>query len=155
MRRKLDDNIFARFHSIHRPSEFDELPIILADNPSRDYYFPVSPEEIKTALTNHPLSEIVTHVWLRKHHKKRDCIVEAIKGSGVFLITFYPLLKDFSHYLGKKKPEDKDARWYAPYAQMTEREDGWYVLFTESSAKAFYLEKLIPFGVESLFKLLG
>ena len=152
-RRKLDGNVFVRLHSFNPPTEFDELPIIAVDNPSRDYYFPVSPDEIKAALANLPNSGIVTHVWLRKHNKKGDYIVDAIKGSGVYLITLYPLLKDYRHYMGKKKPENKEIRWYSPYAQMTEMEDGWYAVFTESSAKDFYLEKLIPYGVDSLFKL--
>ena len=34
--------------------------------------------------------------------------------------------------------------------QSKETEDGWYAVFTESSAKDFYREKLIPFGVEEL-----
>jgi hypothetical protein len=32
-------------------------------------------------------------------------------------------------------------------------EDGWYFVFTESSAKDFYLEKLIPSGVKDLTEL--
>ena len=82
-RRKLDGNVFIRLHSFHRPTEFDELPIIVADNPSRDYYFPVSPDEIKATLANLPDSGIVTHVWLRKHNKKNNLIIDSIKGSGI------------------------------------------------------------------------
>ena len=152
-RRKLDGNVFIRLHSFHRPTEFDELPIIVADNPSRDYYFPVSPDEIKATLANLPDSGIVTHVWLRKHNKKNSLIIDSIKGSGVYLITLYPLLKDQRRYWGKKKPEDKTIRWYSPYAHVTEMEDGWYFVFTESSAKDFYLEKLIPSGVKDLTEL--
>ena len=152
-RRKLDDNIFARLHSFKRPTEFDELPVIAVDNPSRDYYFPVTPDEIRAKLSSLPQADIVTNVWLRKHNKKEDYIVDAIKGSGVCLITLYPLLKDHRHYMGRKKPENKEVRWYGPYAQMTEMEDGWYAVFTESSAKDFYLEKLIPYGVDELCEL--
>ena len=85
-RRKLDGNVFLRLHSFSPPTEFDELPVIVADNPSRDYYFPVSPDEIKAALVNLPNSDIVTHVWLRKHNKKEDYIVDAIKGNGGWLV---------------------------------------------------------------------
>lgn len=42
-RLKLDDNIFAREHSFHAPTEFGKVPILMVDNPSRDYYHPVSP----------------------------------------------------------------------------------------------------------------
>ena len=148
LRLKLDDNIFARLHSFHRPTEFDEIPILIADNTSRDYYFPVSPEEIKEELSNIPHSDIVTHVWLRKYNKKEDNIVVSIWGSGVYLITLYPLLKNHSLFLGKKKPLDKDIKWYGPYAQVIEREDGWYAVFTETSAKEFYLHRLLPCGVD-------
>ena len=149
-RLKLDDNIFAREHSFHAPTELDEVPILMIDNTSRDYYFPVSPDEIKTALSNLPNSDIVTHIWLRKHNTKRDSIVEWIKGSGVYLITLYPLLKENRHFLGKNKPLEKDFRWYSPFANVVETKEGWYAVFTEASAKDFYLNRLIPFGVEGL-----
>ena len=152
-RLKLDDNIFARKHSFHAPTGFDEVPILMIDNTSRDYYFPVSPDEIKTALSNLPNSDIVTHIWLRKHNKKKDSIVEFIKGSEVYLITLYPLLKENRHFLGKDKLQEKDIRWYSPYAKVIEREDGWYAVFTETSAKEFYLNRLIPFAVEGLHSL--
>ena len=149
-RLKLDDNIFAREHCFHAPTEFDEVPILMVDNPSRDYYHPVSPDEIKAVFYDLPGSGIVTHIWLRKHNKERNSIVECIKGSGVYLITLYPLLKEGLHFLGKDKPLEKDIRWYSPYAKVIEREGGWYAQFTETSAKEFYLNKLIPFGVDEL-----
>ena len=152
-RLKLDDNIFAREHSFHAPTEFDEVPIVMVDNPSRDYYFPVSPDEIRTALSNLPDSDIVTHVWLRKHNKKRDDgIVCSVKGSGVYLITLAPLLKDNRYHLGEKKPQEKDFRWYSPYANVVETKEGWYAVFTETSAKEFYLNELLRWGVMALLK---
>ena len=152
-RLKLEDNVFAREHSFHAPTEFDEVPILVADNTSRDYYFPVTPDEVKAALSSLPNSDVVTHIWLRKHNKKRDSIIEWIKGSGVSLITLCPLLKDNRHFMGKKKPLEKDIRWYRPYAQVVEMEDGWYAVFTDTSAKEFYLKKLIPSGLEGLQSL--
>ena len=153
-RLKLDDNIFAREHSFHAPTEFDEVPIVMVDNTSRDYYFPVSPEEIRMALSNLPNSDIVTHIWLRKHNKKRSNYeVESIKGSGVFLISLYPVLIDNRHFLGKEKPLEKDVRWYSPYAKVVETKDGWYAVFTDASAKEYYLNGLLPWGVERLRSL--
>ena len=84
-RLKLDDNIFAREHSFHAPTELDEVPILMIDNTSRDYYFPVSPDEIKTALSNLPNSDIVTHIWLRKHNKKGILSLNASKGVAFIL----------------------------------------------------------------------
>ena len=45
---------------------------------------------------------------------------------------------------------DKDFRWYSPFANVVETKEGWYAVFTEASAKDFYLNRLIPFGVEGL-----
>ncbi len=50
----------------------------------------------------------------------------------------------------RRSPLDKDFRWYSPFANVVETKEGWYAVFTEASAKDFYLNRLIPFGVEGL-----
>ena len=155
-RLKLDDNIFAREHSFRAPTESDEIPIFIVDNTSRDYYFPVSVEEIREAIKDIPHSDGVTHIWLRKHvnhNKKKDLWIEEITGSGVRLITLYPIMKDNRQFLGKEKRSDKDARWFSPYAELVEKQEGYYAVFTEESAKKYYLERLIPYGIEALSKM--
>lgn len=54
MRLKLKDNIHKRLHSLQAPSRYEETPILMASNPSRDYFFPASPEEVRNALQKFP-----------------------------------------------------------------------------------------------------
>ena len=46
----------------------DELPIVLVDNPSRDFYFPITGDDAATALRGLPEhdTEGITHLWLRR-----------------------------------------------------------------------------------------
>jgi hypothetical protein len=38
---KITDNIFNRLHSFSRPGPHDPTPILVEDNPSSDYFFPL------------------------------------------------------------------------------------------------------------------
>lgn len=154
-RLKLKDNIFASEHSFAAPSEFDEVPIYLKDNTSRDWYFPIDVNDIKGVISSYPIDKIsfITHIWMRKHLMKKECIGEWICGSGVYLITLYPISIDNKHYFGKEKPSQKEIREYERYASIKEDEDGWYAQFTEESAKKFYLEDVLPSCIEGLAKM--
>ena len=67
---KLKDNIVKRKHSLLKPSEFNELPIYMVENPSKDFYFPITIDDIKNVnlpaigpkLENHPLFPERTNV---------------------------------------------------------------------------------------------
>lgn len=72
---KLADKIFNRQHNLAAPTSSDETPIYILENPSRDFYFPVTIDEIKLTLTKLPKehTEHLTHIWLQKI-KKADYI---------------------------------------------------------------------------------
>lgn len=63
---KLTEKIFNRLHSLDRPGVNDELPILIQENPSRDFFFPVSAEEIQAKLETlaQGHGEGITHIWL-------------------------------------------------------------------------------------------
>lgn len=112
-RRKFADNIFARAHSLERPSPYAELPILIEDNPSRDFIFPLGGDEVIEAikaLPNRDYAEI-THVWLRRL-KKQDYLGGAQPyatfscGNGVRLITLYPFPHDLTYAFGRKRPSN-------------------------------------------------
>ena len=94
---KFADKVFNRAHSIERPGANDVLPIVLQDNPSRDFFFPLNADEVLAAIKGLPASHVagITHVWLRRV-KKSDYIEQVqplawfICGSGVRLITLFP-----------------------------------------------------------------
>ena len=70
-RRRMTDNIFARCHSLERPAPGDELPIVPRDNPLRDFFFPLTADEVVEALHAIPggAADGLTHVWLRRSGK--------------------------------------------------------------------------------------
>lgn len=155
MRLKLHDNIFKREHSFNAPSDLDETPIYMVENTSRDYYFPIDTDDIKDVLNKYPSdeTEFITHIWLRKHiphNPKHDTLASYIWGSGVYLMCLYPIRKDGTHYIVKKKPIGKTLHEYEKYAKIIEKKDGYYVQFTDETAKKYYLEILLPYCINGL-----
>ena len=115
MRVKLKDNILRRLHSLQCPSPLDECPIYMQENPSKDFYFPITVDDIKSALEQLPTEDVapLTHIWLRKknpynNHDQREFIV----GSGVYVIILYPFSKNNKLMIGKKKPTNRQLTWY-------------------------------------------
>ncbi len=118
MRTKMADNYFKRFHNLLPPSDTDELPICLAENPSKDFYFPATIDEIKQTLSQLPQEYAgkLTHIWLRKMKKadylKGDELQGCfICGSRVFLIVLYPFPIDLKMRFGRIGPIDKDLNY--------------------------------------------
>jgi len=151
-RLKCKDGIFNKLHSFQKPSENDEMPIFIVDNPSRDFYFPISVDDIKNILEKLPKehTEHLTHIWLRKI-KRNDYLEDDslqgcfIVGSGVFLIIMHPFPKNNKMVFGKKKPLQKTLNFYKKYTtELSQDSDGyWYLQWTEDLIKRYYLESLL------------
>ncbi len=150
-RLKCTDGFFKRFHNLQPPSEKDDRPIFLVENPSKDFYFPASVKEIKETLEKLPKghTKILTHIWLDKV-KKKDYLSgetlqgEFICGSKVYLIKLYAVPVDNKMLFGKKKPSNKQLSFYKPYCTDLQHEkDGWYLQWTPELMKKYFLEKLL------------
>ncbi len=150
-RLRLADNIFKRAHSLNRPSEFDNLPILIEDNPSREFFFPISAEEAQGALEALPEEDSngITHIWLRRV-KKSDYttgempLAEFICGSGVRLVILYPIPKDLNMVLGAKKPSQKFIKELTnARAQINLHEGVWVAKWERESLKAWYINKVL------------
>jgi hypothetical protein len=109
MSRKIPDRIVRRAHSLRPPSPQDETPLLIVDNPSRDFYFPLTPNEIRHELSHLPKCDWseITHIWLRRFKKAEYAaaelpLAEFICGSGVRLIVLYPWPYDLRMPLGKQ-----------------------------------------------------
>ena len=90
---KLKDNIVKRRHSLLKPSEFDELPVYMVENPSKDFYFPITIDDIKNVLAQLPPE---------KQIRKKN-IKEFIRLVVVFASLPYTLFpKAINLFLGKK-----------------------------------------------------
>ncbi|WP_323800401.1 hypothetical protein [Parasphingorhabdus sp.] len=145
-RRKFADNIFRRAHSITKPSANDVLPILIEDNPSRDFFFPLDGEEVVEALKALPKRDHagITHVWLRRL-KKQDYLdgsppyATFTCGSGVRLITLYPFPNDLTYTFGRKRPPNttfNDARRFG--AQISQVGKDWQAKWGHHSLRRFY-----------------
>lgn len=110
-RLRLNDNIFRRCHSLKRPEANEKLPILIEDNPSKDFFFPLSVHEVEEALKALPKRDYVqiTHIWLRRlkktdYESEQRPMAEFICGSGVRVIILYPVSINKVVELGAKKP---------------------------------------------------
>lgn len=54
VRPRVPDNIFRRAHSLNPPGPLDQTPILIEDNPSRNFFFPLSAEESLEAVNALP-----------------------------------------------------------------------------------------------------
>lgn len=161
---KLADNIFKKQHNFSAPTDGQETPIFKVDNPSRDFYFPVSVDEVKDILDRLPKehTDRLTHIWFQKIKKSEYLNGKTfqgafISGSGVFLIILNPFPTDNKMRFGKKKPLKKTLNYYKNFtSDFHEDEYGWYLKWTEEKIKQYYLEDLllheIGHSIDSFYK---
>lgn len=151
MRLKCADGIFNRKHNLLPPTFEDELPIFMVENTSKDFYFPVTVDEIKATLKKLPNdhTKYLTHIWLDKVKKsdylKRNTFQgEFICGSKVYLIKLYAVSIDNKMLFGKEKPTNKQLSFYKNYCEdLKHDKNGWYLQWTNESYKKYFLEKLL------------
>ena len=148
-RRRMTDNIFARAHSLQRPGTDQPLPVLVQDNPSREFVVPVSAIELAEALRRRPdsHSEGITHIWLRRIPKRsassNSPLAEFICGSGVRVIVIYPWRADGRLYVGRSKPSSHVVAPYLRFGATIICDGGrWYIHLSEPQLKRFYIEHL-------------
>ena len=148
---KIPDRIINRAHSLSPPGPHDETPIFICDNPSRDYFFPIEPDDIRRELKHLPKDDwsSITHIWFRRF-KKADYeqgevpLAEFICGSGVRLVVLYPWPIDRRVFISKKSPTDRQLKIYSGYeTKLIECEDGWYLEWEHAELKDFYIQTLL------------
>jgi hypothetical protein len=150
---KVCDGVVRKYHSLKRPAVFEQLPIVIKDNPSKDFYFPVDEVEIITQLQNLPslLTDGITHIWLRRIKKtdyERGDAFQAmfICGSGVNLITINAFPRNLKMYFGIKKPNRGQLRFYSKWAdELVSCDDSghWFLKWSEDAIKDYYLRYLL------------
>jgi hypothetical protein len=148
---KIANHIFKRAHSLTPPAPGQETPILIEDNPSRDFFFPLSGAEVLETLNQLPPDQVagITHVWLRRlkqsdYECKQKAFAEYIFGSGVRLIVLYPWSTDLLLGLGKRKPATKKIRQYASWTEdLVYQDDEWVLRWTKESLRRFYVEGLL------------
>jgi hypothetical protein len=149
-RRRLTDNIFARAHSLQVPTPGQPIPLLIQDNPSREFIFPVSAIDLSQALKTLPAShqQDITHIWLRRSpnqaRRSPSPLAEFVCGSGVRAIIIYSWRSDGLRYLGRNKPQTKKLAPYVSFGGSVICQKGqWYIHFEASQLKRFYIEHLL------------
>ena len=147
---KFAENIFSRCHSIKRPNPNDVLPILIVDNPSRDFFFPLSGEEVLEALHELPNKDFdgITHVWLRRP-KKSDYVQGKLPyawftcGSGVRAIVIFAWPNDMLISYGRKKPSNRIINELVRFGAKLERVGKeWVSKWTLEAVRKFYIHIL-------------
>jgi hypothetical protein len=164
LKAKLTDNVFNTKHSLLAPKSSDETPIYILDNPSRDFYFPVTTDEVRLTLAKLPVEHTahLTHIWFQKIKKADYLNGETFQGcficgSGVYLIVLHPFPVDNRMRFGKIKPDNKIINYYKKYTtDLQKDEKGWFLKWTKESIKDYYLNDLllheIGHSVDSFYK---
>lgn len=150
-RMKLTDGIFQRLHPFAAPTEGQSIPIVIEDNPSKDFFFPMSGEETLQALRQLPVEDVtgITHLWLRRIRKcdfesGQHPLAEFVCGGGVRLIVLYPWPKAMLLPLGTKKPLDSVLNVYSRWTTDLREQDGeWCLGWTLPALRSFYVEYLL------------
>lgn len=150
-RPKLSENIFSRCHSLARPSENDPLPVLIEDNPSRDYFFPLSVEQCWEAVQALPKrdTEGLTHIWCRRLSGRQVRsgeypFAEFICGSGVRVVVLYPWPRSMKMRHGSEKLSNQFLNELKKFGAVVEFEDGqWISKWGPSGLRKFYIEALI------------
>ncbi len=150
-RRRLADNIFARYHSIQRPAPDCPLPIYRRDHPSRDFFFPLEIADIQRELSLLPQTDWkeITHIWLRRFNKSEYeagelPLAQFCCGSGVRVIILYPWPKNLLWHHGSTKPSQSLQKTLAIYnASLCQENAEWISDWNSGRLKDFYLEYLL------------
>lgn len=150
-RRRIPDRIWQRFHSIKPLAAHDQQPHFIVDNPSRDFFFPLTPEDIRKELGHLPRRHWsqITHIWLRRRRKADVStgefpLAEFICGSGVRLIVLYPWLRNLSLPLGTARPTRHLKRRYAQYTtDVRQVGSNWQLHWEKDAIRNFSVEQLL------------
>lgn len=84
--------------------------MVIQDNPSRDFFFPITGAEAVEFIRRLPEEPTrgITHLRLRRmRHGESRPLAEYIRGSGARVVILYPARKDRGLCLGKHRPGAK------------------------------------------------
>jgi hypothetical protein len=119
--------------------------VVLADNPSRDFFHPVCEDEIRRTLDRMP-RKLTRHLRAVVMPKISDSDlqrgVEARRRFSCIILNPFP--KTLRTFWSPYPPSEKSRRHYEPWRATWERtSDGWYQLWDSASLKRYYLNHLM------------
>lgn len=148
---KLKDGLIRRTHSLKPPAQGRTLPILIEDNPSRAFFFPITGREAIAHLASFPPEDVsgLTHVWLRRLNKSDYAtgklpLAEYVRGSGAAAIVLYPWPKDRLLRFDRKRPPKRILKRFLRWDPELICENGvWHIRWSDEALRDFYLNELI------------
>lgn len=148
---KLEDGIVRREHSLKPPAPGQALPILVEDNPSRDYIFPITVEDAREYLRAFPEEDVkgLTHLWLRRvsaraYRAAGSPLAEYVWGSGVRAIILYPWARDRLLRFGSRRPSASAQKRYSRWTtDLVLEKGGWCLRWSDEALRDFYLTALL------------
>jgi len=148
---KIADRVFNRAHSLERPLPHDILPLIIEENPSRDFFFPLSATQVVEALKALPKRDYegITHIWLRRISKAdfidgSHPLATFICGSGVRVITLYPWPTNMLLPYGSKRPSNRTVNEVEKFgAEIKKVGKEWFSKWDTDGLKKYYIQTLL------------
>lgn len=147
---KVADNICSRCHSLERPGPHDDLPVLLSDNPSRDFFFPISVSEAQEAVRALPKRDFdgITHNWCRRvsateYRTGSRPWTEFICGSGVRVVVLYAWRRDMK-FEWTGRPSNRVVRDMERFEISMGRRGGvWQIAPSIPQLRRFYIQHLL------------
>lgn len=147
---KVADRIFNKFHDFDAPEAGSDLPVLLQDNPSRDFFFPISALEVKVALERLPSYDVsgITHIWCRRLRKNefstnKKPLAQFVGGSGVRAIVLYPWSRDLRRTFTEVSDQTLLNEMRRLGFAVSKAKGTWSVKATEEQLQLFYINSLL------------
>lgn len=131
---------------LQAPAIGAELPIYIEDNPSKDFYFPISIAEIKQIWDNLPKEGLrpLTYIWLRKISS--NAFNSRRYPSGLYTyfnsrtaICLYAWPKDRILRLGNHRPSSDYLRLFDDTnPELFKKNNRWCLKFSEAGLKELF-----------------
>ncbi len=120
-------------------------PILIENKPHRDYFFPVTGEEVMARLKQLPEEDIrgITHVWLRHMRPKQHERPFAAYCTGYRAIVINPWPRSSQWQLGRQVSVFWRKLTSAYNAKLTRKQGVWTATFSIEDTRRFYLNDLV------------
>ena len=148
-RLRLADNVFRRVHSLKPPAPSEPLPVCIADNPSRDHFFPLDVDACAAALRALPERDRagITHLWLRRPRgraRRHDQpLARYACGNGVRLVELFAWRHDRRLPWRGAVPTEREIRhWQRFGAVFAQDADGWFAEFPLAGLQRLFVHLL-------------
>jgi hypothetical protein len=148
---KVNDRVWARVHSLTPPAPHDPTPQVIHENPSRLFFFPVTPAEVLASLQRLPPEHVatLTHIWFRRvdraeYVKRARPLAEFLCGSNVRVVVLYPWPRNLAQRIGVTKPTKRELAHYARWTSDLRCTRGvWHLHWQLEELRHFYLDYLL------------